>query len=137
VNPLRKALYAKLSGDATLTAKLSSATAIYHKLAPEGAVPPYVVFRQISGTRQWAFQGGQIRWPMWLVMAVDRGPTAEVAEDIDARIDELLNDAKLTIEGFNHLAIYREMDMPEPVTDDSGEILQSVGGLYKIATEPQ
>jgi uncharacterized protein DUF3168 len=136
VSPLRKALYGALRGDGVLTAKLSSPDAIYHRLAPEGAKPPYIVFRQISGARQWAFQEGQIRWPMWLVEAVDRGSSSSAAEDIDARIDEVLTDAALSLEGFDLLYLRREMDMPEPLNADAGEILHKVGGIYRIAMEP-
>lgn len=137
MDPLRKALYERLDGDATLRALLSSdAEVIHHKLAPESAKPPYVVFHKVSGTRQWMFQDGELRWPLWNVQAIDRGESANTAEAIDERIDALLTDAPLAVEGFSLLWIRREMDTPEPPEADSGEILHKVGGIYRIALDP-
>lgn len=137
MDPFRKALYEKLIGDATLTALLSTPESIYHKLAPEGSEPPYVVYSKVPGQLQWTFAGNPLRWPLWVIKGVDRGGSAGTVEAIDARIEELLTDATLDVEGFNHLYLRRETDMPEPIATDSGEIVQECGGIYRVALEKQ
>jgi hypothetical protein len=136
VSTLRTALYQAMVGDETLTALLATPESVYHRLAPVGVEPPYVIFRQQSGRREWASQGGQLRWPLWLIKGVDRGGSSDAAEAIDARIDTILTDRKLTFDGFDHLYLRREQDIPESVGVDDGELLQECGGLYRIAMEP-
>lgn len=135
-DPLRTALVAKLEGDATLKALLSASDAIYHRDAPQDAKTPYVIVNKQAGTRQWAMSGGQIRWPIYLVKAVDRSGSSGVADQIDTRIDELLTDAELSVEGFSHLYIRRDSDV-DYGQPDSGGLIHHVGGLYRIAIEPK
>lgn len=136
MNPLRKALFDTLSGDETLTGMLAAPDAIYHDLAPADARPPYIVFQALPGSRQWAFQGGEIRWPLWLFQSIDRSESSSAAEDVDARVDALLSNATFTIEGFKLLDIRRLTDVPKPPSADEGEIVHSVGGIYRIGVEP-
>lgn len=134
-DPIRAALFAKLSADATLTGLLAKPSAIYHRYAPEDSETPYVIFNKQAGTRVWAMQGGQFRWPIWQVKAVDRADSSGAADEIDARIDEILTDAELEIDGFDHLYIRRDSDI-DYGQPDSGGLIHHVGGIYRIAVEP-
>jgi hypothetical protein len=66
---------------------------------------------------------------------VDRSEDSSRADEIHARILELLTDADLEVEGFNHLYLKPETDVNygQP---DSGGLLHHVGCVYRIATEP-
>lgn len=137
MSSLREAIYSRLHGDATLTAMLAEPTAIYHRLAPKEAAYPFAVFHKMTAPRQLAFNGGELRWPIWLVKAVDRSPNASRAEEIDERIEALLDNAPVTVSGFTNSFLRREMDLPESTSkDDMGEILQEPGGLYRFSLDP-
>lgn len=135
MNPLRKAIHQMLREDETLTDLLSEPDAIFHREAPEGSSTPYIIFNQQAGTRQWAMQAGQIRWPLWLVKGVDRSEDSGVAEAIAARVDELLTDSDLSVEGFNHLYLRPDSDV-DYGQPDSGGMIHHVGAVYRIALEP-
>lgn len=137
MDPFRKALYEKLTGDATLTALLHSPTSVFHKLAPEGSTPPYIVYSKLPGQLQWTFGGNPLRWPLWVIKGVDRGGSASTVEAIDARLEELLTDAPLNVEGYNLLYLRRETDMPEPIIADTGEQVHECGGIFRVAIEKQ
>ena len=55
MNPIRQALYAKLSTTPAITAQLSSGEAIYHAQAPASAKYPYLIFHKQAGTKTHAF----------------------------------------------------------------------------------
>jgi hypothetical protein len=135
VNPVRSAIYARLTGDATLTGMLSTPTAIFHQVAPQDARTPYIVFHKQAGTPHWQFGGAHIQHDVWTVKAITRDASATVAEDISARADEVLTDAPLAVDGRDLLAVYRESDVdyPEPV---DGEIYHHVGFMCRLISAP-
>jgi len=138
MDPLRKAMRARLVADATLKALLAKPDAIYHAFAPEGAQYPYVIFNAQTPDMPLLSMGKKpalIEY-LWLVKGVVRGTKADAAEDIDARCTELLNDAPLTIEGKTLLYVLRESGMPPYSEVDSGEPIFHRGGLYRIKVEP-
>ena len=135
MNPVRAALYARLSGDAALTGLLSSPTAIYHQVAPQDAATPFVVFHRQAGDPIWQFDGAHVQSDLWTCKAVDRGASASRAEDIAARIDAVLTDAPLAVAGRDLLAVYRESDVSYPETSD-GDTYRHEGAQYRVETSP-
>lgn len=135
MNPVRSAIYARLAGDATLTGLLSSATAIYHQVAPQSAATPFIVFHRQAGDPVWQFDGAHVQHDLWLVKAIDRASSASRAEDIAARIDTILTDAPLAVTGRVLLAVYRESDVSYPETSDGGTYRHE-GAQYRLQTTP-
>lgn len=132
---VRTALYERLAGDQALTGLLSAPDAIYHQVAPQDTETPFVVFHKQTGTPRWQFGGGRVESELWAVRAVDMSASATRAEDIAARLDELLNDAELTIDGATLLAIFRESDIDYPETVGA-DTYHHVGGVYRVVTQP-
>lgn len=133
-NPVRIALWSKLNGDATLTGLLATSTAIYWSVAPAGAAFPFIVMNKQAGTPIWQF-ADRADNELYQVKAIDKNTTAGRAEDIAARVDVVLNRAKLTIGGKHHLSLIRESDVDYSETDE-GSLYFHVGGMYRLVTEP-
>jgi hypothetical protein len=135
VNPVRAALYTRLTGDDELADLLSLPTAVHHAVAPPNAHTPYVIFHKQAGTPEWQFGQAYIQWDVWTVKAVDRADSASTAEAIAARIDLVLNHAPLEIEGGLLLGVWRIADVDYP-ENDGGETYRHVGGQYRLVTQP-
>lgn len=132
MNEIRRALYERLSGDVTL---MGLVTGVHHAVAPQGAATPFVVFHKQSGTPQWQFSGAHIQTDLWMVKGIDAGPSASRAEDIAARISDLLTDAALTVTDRDLLTVFRESDI-DYSEQDGADTYRHCGGLYRLITEP-
>lgn len=133
MNEIRRALYSRLNGDATLMALTTGG--VHHQVAPQDAAMPVVVFHKQSGRPVWQFAGAHIQSDLWTVKAVNVGSSANTAEDIAARIDVVLTDAPLAVTGRVLLAVYRESDIDFP-EQDGADTYRHVGGVYRLATTP-
>lgn len=131
---VRDALYTALAADATLGALLGDDDGIYHRQAPSEAAFPYVIFQKQAGSRTWSFAGEPLKPEVWLVKAVTRGESADAAEAIDDRVEELLNDAALTVADHAHLYLRRESDV-DYGERDGAEQYQHVGATYRVVTQ--
>lgn len=129
----RSALYARLSGDATLTGLLATPTSIYHQVIPQTAAFPALVFQKASGTPDWQFAGASVQQDVWIVKAVDKASSATKAEAIAARIAAVLTDAPLGIAGSVLLAVFRESDIDYSEADGA-DIYRHVGARYRLVT---
>jgi hypothetical protein len=132
-DPVRAALYAFLDADATLGDLL---TGIHYGEAPEDAKHPYAIFARTSNVSSWSYRTFA-RNQLWLVKGVCRSGPPTAAEAIDARCEELLNDAELAIDGSQCLYVRREAGIPDLPEIDAGETIFSVGGLYRIWSMPE
>jgi hypothetical protein len=128
-DPVRVALYGRLADDSNLTALLSDPTAIFHRKAPAGSVPPYVILNRQSGIERWTFGEG-FQEAMWLVKGICRGESAAPAEAVDSACRPLLHKVRLDIPG-GRLTVIRESDVDYGEPAD-GEEWQHVGGLYRL-----
>ena len=128
------ALYQWLSEDPTLAALLSAPEAIFPKEAPEETEYPFVVFQQVSGVKERGFHDHSARNQIWLVKGVCRGGDPSPAEEIDKRIEELLDDASLPLEDGHLIGLLRESDVPAHEID-GGEVVTHAGGLYRVMWE--
>lgn len=95
---VRKALYAKLSETSGVTSKVGSR--IYHAQAPPTATYPLVILHKQAGTKVRAMQTPEsFKRETWLVKAVDRNSSSNLAEEIAKAIDSALDGGALSVEG--------------------------------------
>lgn len=136
---IRRALYGKLAGDSTLIALLGTpangySKSIYYQLAPQSAGFPYVLFQKQAGVPVEAFGAPDaFNRDVWLVKAVDRSASADVAESIQDRVKTLLNDASLTISGAELCDLRRVSDVEYPEQYDGVEY-RHAGSLFRLVT---
>lgn len=129
---VRRALYGKMAGDSTLNALLGTPAdgytkSIYYQRAPADAGFPCIVFSKSSGRPRYALTARAYDNDLWLVKAIDRNnDTADPADNIAARLDELLTDGSLSISGRTQLYLRRESDVDYPETVD-GETYRHSG----------
>ena len=126
-----EAIFARLSGDAALGDLLSEPDAIFPKVAPEGTVHPFVVFREFTGLKEHGFHASAARNQLWVVGAVDRSGDPGVAEAIDRRCEDLLDKAQLELDGAHLIGLFRESDVPG-LEIDGGELVIDAGGIYRV-----
>lgn len=135
----RRAIYGKLSGDTTLNSLLGTpaggySKSIYHQQAPGSAQFPYVILQKQSGIPTEAFgDPSALENEVWLIKAVDRSTSADVADTISARIAVLLNDQALSISGTTWLYTRRQSDVDYPEEID-GSTYVHAGSLYRLTT---
>jgi hypothetical protein len=137
---VRRGIYGKLSGDTTLNNLLGApasgySKAIYHNEAPTNAAFPFVTFSKSSGVPTYAMTTtSAFENDVWLVKAIDRSTSADVAESIAARLTALLNDASLSISGATLVYLRRESDVEYPEVGDDSVMYKHVGALYRLVT---
>jgi hypothetical protein len=131
VNPIRAAIVQRLTPDSTLTSMLSSAGAIYHRVAPRTAHTPFIVFDHNAGGWTSLFAGGKLTEAVWMVKAVDHNNSASRAEDIDARVAELLHGVTLDLSNGAQAHVLREADI-DYAEREGDDAVQHVGGLYRV-----
>jgi hypothetical protein len=143
---VRRSLYGKLAGDVTLTTMLgapapSYSQSIYHEQAPKGAGFPYLILQQQAETAAHAFAGGASIYnnELWMVRAVDSGngsaASADKVDDIDSRVQSLLNDGSLSISGASLMYLRRESGIEYPEVVD-GTQYRHRAGLYRLYRQP-
>jgi len=133
VSALRTAIFAALNADVALKALVGER--IFYQAAPQGSAYPFVIFGKQAGTPQHAFRGPAVRSDLWMAKAVDRGPSASAAEEIDAALEAVLADAELTIADAELLYLRRVSDLDYAEVRD-GETFHHVGGLYRVVVDP-
>jgi hypothetical protein len=148
----RRAIYGKLTGDTTLTAMLGAAAtgytkAIYHEVAPQGAVYPLVIMNKQAGTPTYAATifttpRSSVNDPLstleeqeiWLIKAIDHNTTANAAEAISARVTALLEDVTLlSPPSRTQRYLRRDADVEYAEVAD-GEVYRHVGSLFCLVT---
>jgi len=129
-DPVRAALFAHLSADATLKGLLSGPDAIHEAKAPQGTEPPYLIFANQSPGVPLRTFGTAADRPLWLVKGVCRGESSTPAEEINARCQALLDGEKLTISG-SLATVVREGGVSYG-EESSGEDWRHRGSLFRI-----
>lgn len=128
------AVYERLSEDSTLTALLATPESVFQHFAPEEAKDPYVLFNLHSGVQTWSFRNFY-RNQLWVVKGICRGGDSTPAEQINARLETLLDDAPLAI--GEHLIYWRRENDINYGEIDGGTLVSHCGGLYRAYTEPE
>ncbi len=133
MNALREALYERVTADATLMALATGG--VHHEEAAQDARPPYVLFEQVAGVREWTFGGPAMRNLRWIFEGVCMGGDAGPAEDIAARLETVLTDAVLSIDGAGLLYLRPVSDVEYPRRDGADRYYHS-GAIYRVVTLP-
>lgn len=127
---VRKGIYSKLTGASAVTSLVS--TRIYQEQAPPGAQYPYIIFSKSAGMKVRAMQTPEsVRRDTWLVKAVDRNTTANLADAIASAIDATLDGSTLTVEGKSVIDLYHVGDI-EYVEDDGDVQYRHAGANYSL-----
>lgn len=126
---LEEALYAKLSGDSTLSALAPSG--VWRDTAPEGTTGVFVIVAQTAAAD--AYTLSKRAWTAYKydVQAIGPGESAAGVLDAAAQIDTVLNDATWSVTGGSVL-VSRRVNAFTYVELDSGERYQHAGGTYLI-----
>lgn len=136
MRPVDTALYSRLAGDlGTATLGTLGCTGVYRFQAPQGSAEPYVIYQQQAGTDSYTFSARDGRSLVYLVKAVDVGPSGLRAAQMAERIDTLLTDKPLTLSGWQNLRLRRESDV-EYTEIDAGKTYQHYGALYRVDVRP-
>lgn len=137
INAVATGLFTKLTGSTALTTLLTLGTAgVFQDLAPEGAVPPYVVFNaQSPSTPQHTFGAVAFENTVYQVQGVTQGPSKAAGGTIADKIDLALHDQAVTVTGYTLLKCRRlqDVDYTEVV---SGVRYSHRGGLYRLWADP-
>lgn len=105
---------------------------VWNSMAPEGSVPPYVVFNQQSEVIEQTFDR-RLYSLLYQVQAVVKG-YPKAASELDAICDTLLNRQPLTITGASHILTLREsgLSYAEVV---GGALFYHQIGIYRITAD--
>lgn len=127
---VRKGLFAKLSETTGITSRVS--TRIYHEQAPQGSAFPYVIFSKSAGVKDRAFSAPEaFKRDTWLVKAVDRSTSSNLADEIAKAIDEALDGQTLTVEGKTVADLNHVGDVEYPETEGDQQYRHS-GANYRV-----
>jgi len=96
---VRQGIYTKLTGTSAITSKLATTTSVYHGQAPPNAAYPYIIFSKSAGTKTRAMSANAFWREVWMVKAVDRNTTSNLAESISEAIDAALDLGTITVSG--------------------------------------
>lgn len=137
MDPIRSALVTKLLATSSVTSLLGAPGNVFHRIAPRGAVPPYVVLHRQAETDEWTFSGPALEHDLWTIKAISRGSSSGPADDIAQAITVALNNATLTITGYALLFLRREskIDFGE-VDGDASTFWHHCGGIFRLDADP-
>jgi len=127
---LRKALYSKLTKTSAITSLVSER--VYHEQAPPTATFPYIIFAKSAGVKTRAFQKPEaFKRETWMVKAVDRNTTSNLAEEVAEAIDAALDGGTLTVSGKTVADLHHvgDVDYLEP---DGDQQYRHCGARYRV-----
>lgn len=121
----------RLSGAAGSLGTLG-VSGVFRRKKPAGAAAaePYLVFLQLDDRDSYTLKQRAFQRHPYFVECVDRGSSAQRAQNILARVDALLNDAALSISGRTTMYLRREQTI-ERDEEVSGITYQRVGASYQ------
>jgi hypothetical protein len=106
---------------------------VFASIARQDTVSPWVIFQMVSKIDEHSF-AGRFANALYIVKAVSESPWPKQAEDVDTQIDTLLEDAGLSISGYNLLLCRRESDFTL-MEDRGGKVFTHIGGYYRIVAD--
>lgn len=134
MNDTRKGIYAKLTGDATLT---SIITGVHYGVAKENVLFPYVIFHKQTGNPRWTFnrQDGDTERFFIKGLALDTATQSgqEIAESINERIKVVLTDTSLTLTQNTLVYLRHERDVEYQEQRADGTVF-IVGSIWRMET---
>lgn len=129
---IEKALYARLSGDATLAGLAPGG--VWRGVAPVDATGVVVVFNQTGEADTYTFAQRATSESLYTVKAIAPGESAAPAWAAAERVETLLNDGAITLDAGTVLACRRDTVI-SLTESDAGEQYQHAGGIYRITTQ--
>lgn len=135
MDEIRHAIVQRLEATPAVTSLLGAPNNVFHRIAPRGAIPPYVVLHRQAETDEWTFSGPALEHDLWTVKAICRGSKSDAADDIAQAITVALNDAPISVVGYRLLYLRREskIDFGEP---DGADFWHHVGSLWRLDADP-
>lgn len=128
MNALEAALYAALTGDASLMALVS---AVYHRRAPEATSGVWLVYAQEGATDSYTKGGRRIVSATYMVKALAEGEDNTGAVAALDRVDAILTDGAW----YAGLMVCRRSSRFEYDEIDNGTPYQHVGGRWRVQVE--
>lgn len=128
--PIKRALVVQLRMSAALKAVLRGG--IHEGFAPEKADYPFLTYQLIYSPirRQWGAQ----QYISGFDIRIFSGDSVE-ANNIDALVLAVLDDAALDVDGQSTLLCHRVADFSVPDVDEEGRKVYVVGGTYEVWTD--
>jgi hypothetical protein len=129
MNEVATALYTTLTNGTTVTGLLSGTTAVYDRLAPEGAALPYVVFSLQAGgpVNQYPDDAREL---YYFVRAY--ALTGKSAGAIDAAVSAKLHRQNISVTGWNTVWCARSTDLENVETPAGKAPVYMNGAIYRI-----
>lgn len=124
------AIYARLSGDATLTSL--GCTGVHYAVAPQQAAYPYVTIQLMDGTDTRVFGARATVQERWAIQAWDTGGSHKRAKQIAERVDALLDEYDLVVGGGTAMNCRRVGELPDIATEDNGVLYRQAGARYEL-----
>lgn len=125
---IKKSLYSKLTAG---TALMANATGIYDRIAPGTATYPYIVYELQTGDDQYTLAGRTSTDYRLVVKGVDERPSAARIDGMMDDVDDLLNNATMTVTGWGSIYIRRVQRLGDYVElAASGRIYQHAPAVY-------
>ena len=129
---LDNALFDKLTGDtAPGVGVVALATGGIFRRRPQGSGYPAVEYFKASGVDAYTYKNRSHRRVVYGVKTVELGLSSEVGELIYERVDSLLTDGTLDVEGWELLYIRKALDISEEEIDGD-QHYQHTGAQYEI-----
>ena len=130
ISEVAKGIYTILKADATLMAAI---TEVYNVIAVQKAVLPYVTFGHLTDTPMGTFASpSAIEDTTWWVNVFSSTGSKD-AGDISQLVQDVLDNANLTVAGYTVLKCVREF-IGSPLYDDETNIYQ-IPMRYRIWVE--
>lgn len=132
----KEALYAHLVGDTELVSLLHDVESVYERNGPQEAVFPFVVYFKKTGVPEYSFGEGPNFYDdeTWVIKGIDRDDSARKAQVIADRIEVLVNDAPLAINGHDLLFLRKYQDLDYTETEP-GNTIHHIGAEYRLCKE--
>ena len=129
MNATEIGLYSKLTGNSTLTAALSTTTAIYNTVAPQGTSLPYVTFNWAGGGLE-NINPSELHNVVYVVKAL--ADDAGEAGTIQGYIKSALHGTTLTVSGYTNFytACEEEIQYVEQTRD--GQVIHHRGYVVRV-----
>lgn len=132
MNAIDAALYARLSGDATL---MGLVTIVARDPAPQGSVLPYVVFNPATDMDNYTFGARAYEQTLYAIRACTDGDSHLLANEINDRVYALLqDDLALAVAGRSLLRCER-VDRMEPSQVEDGKTYRYAIDRYRIEVQ--
>jgi hypothetical protein len=128
--PIKRALVQQLRSSAALKAEIPGG--IHEGFAPDRAQYPFLTYQLVYAPirRQWGSQ----QYITGFDLRIFSGDSVE-ANNVDALVLDVLNDAALVVDGQTTLLCHRVADFSVPDVDEEGRKVYIVGGTYEVWTD--